>query len=144
MSVHYEHTQVGYAMIATVVVVVAVAIGAIVNGSDVPAIVPIALLVVLAQFGWLTTKVDDDALEIRMGMGLVRRRIPLAKIARADVVSTHWIWGWGLRWTPHGWLWNVSGTRGVELRYHSGRRFRVGSDEPERLAAAIQARIVRG
>lgn len=142
MAMHYEHTQIGsvtivaIGLLAAMLLVAAVAVEAVAL-----AVAAVFLLVMLAQFGWLTVKVDDEALELRMGIGLIRRRILLKTIARAEAVRTHWIWGWGIRWTPHGRMWNVSGTRGVELQYHSGRRFRVGSDEPERLAAAIQARI---
>jgi hypothetical protein len=142
--VHYRHTQVGHVTVVLVVAMVALAMGmAAWSGQAGPAIVGGLLLLVLAQFGSLTTTVDDEALELRMGMGVIRRRIPLRQIASVAVVRTSWIWGWGIRWTPHGWLWNVWGTRGVELRYLDGERFRVGTDEPERLAAAIQARIAR-
>jgi hypothetical protein len=70
---------------------------------------------------------------------LIHRRILLDHVADVSVVRTPWYWGWGIRWTPWGWLWNVSGTRGVEVSFIDGRRFRVGSDEPERLASAILA-----
>jgi hypothetical protein len=59
-------------------------------------------------------------------------------------VRTPWYYGWGIRLTPYGWLWNVSGTGGVELRFEDGGRFRVGSDEPDRLADAIHLRMVSG
>jgi hypothetical protein len=35
------------------------------------------------------------------------------------------------------WVWNVSGLDAVELTLRSGRRFRIGTDEPEELAKAI-------
>jgi hypothetical protein len=50
-------------------------------------------------------------------------------------------YGWGIRWIPGGWLWNVSGLDGVELVLVNNRRFRVGTDEPEQLAAAIQGAL---
>lgn len=40
--------------------------------------------------------------------------------------------------TPHGWLFNVSGLDAVELELINNRRFRIGTDEPQRLIAAIQ------
>jgi len=39
------------------------------------------------------------------------------------------------------WLWNISGLDGVELALVSGRRFRIGTDEPKQLAAAIQGAL---
>ena len=50
-----------------------------------------------------------------------------------------WYYGWGIRYTPHGWLFNVSGLDAVELELKNGRTWRVGTDEPVELLAAIQA-----
>ena len=36
------------------------------------------------------------------------------------------------------WLWNVSGFRAVELVFKDGKRFRIGTDEPESLIRAIE------
>jgi len=36
-------------------------------------------------------------------------------------------------------LYDVAGTRAVEIRLRSGERFRFGTDEPEKLIAAIRA-----
>jgi hypothetical protein len=46
------------------------------------------------------------------------------------VVKTPWYYGWGSRLPQTGWLWNVSGLDGVKVQFDDGRRFRVGSDEP--------------
>jgi hypothetical protein len=40
-----------------------------------------------------------------------------------------------------GWLWNVSGIDAVELTMKNGDRFRIGTDEPEKLVTAIEAVI---
>jgi hypothetical protein len=138
VSARYEHTQIGSVTIAAAGVAILLAIvGAMTTRHPGPAIVAAGLLVVLALTATLTTRVADGVLEVRMGIGLIRRRIALSDVARVDVVRNHWIWGWGIRWTPHGWLWNVSGTRGIQLTYKSGRRFRIGSDEPAPLARAV-------
>jgi len=137
-GVRYEHTQAGIVIIASVgTAAVLAAVAAAVTREPGPAIVALLLLVVLSQTAAMTTRVADGMLEVRMGVGLIGRRIALRDVARVDVVRNSWIWGWGIRWTPRGWLWNVSGTRGIQLTYGNGRRFRIGSDEPERLAAAV-------
>ena len=41
----------------------------------------------------------------------------------------------------HGWLFNVSGVQAVEICLRSGRKYRMGTDEPERLADAIRANL---
>jgi hypothetical protein len=106
-----------------------------------PLILAAILLLLVSQFSRLTTAVTDDAFECWFGSGLIRRRIPLARIEDASVVRHRWFYGWGIRLTPRGWLWNVSGLGIVELSLEKGRRFSVGSDEPERLAAALRQRL---
>ena len=102
----------------------------------------LAAFILLSLFS-LTAVVSDDDVQVWFGVGLIRRRIALTRITSAEAVQNHWIYGWGIRWTPHGWLWNVSGFGGVELSLVSGRRFRIGTDEPEQLAAAIQGALRR-
>ena len=50
-------------------------------------------------------------------------------------------WGWGLHWTPSGWLYNVSGRAAVRLEMKSERPVMVGSDEAELLKDAIDLRL---
>ena len=48
-------------------------------------------------------------------------------------------WGLtGIKWTPHGWMWNISGLDAIELTYHDGKKFRIGTDEPEALLEALK------
>jgi len=54
------------------------------------------------------------------------------------VVKNHWYYGWGIRLTPHGVLYNVSGFYAVELRLRTGKEFRIGTDVPQELDAAIR------
>jgi hypothetical protein len=93
---------------------------------------------VVSLFVTLTVEVDGTALTCRFGPGLFRKRIALADIVRATPVTNPWIIGWGIRWYPgHCWVWNVSGLQAVELDLRSGRKFRVGTDEPAALAEAV-------
>ena len=46
--------------------------------------------------------------------GLIRRRIRIADIRSAAAVRNRWYYGWRLRLTPHGWLYNVSGLNAVQ------------------------------
>ena len=94
-------------------------------------------VLLLALFWGLRVEVTDDAVRLAFGAGIVRRSIPRARIAAARQVQNKWYWGFGIRLTPHGWMWNISGTDAVELEYTNGKRFRIGTDEPERLLAAL-------
>jgi len=54
------------------------------------------------------------------------------------MVKNHWYYGWGIHLTPHGWLYNISGFLAVEIQMKSGKKYRIGTDEPKKLIEAIQ------
>lgn len=95
----------------------------------------------LASFGSLTVRVDEGAVKLRFGVGLIRRTIPLGRIQAAARVRNRWWYGWGIHLTPHGWLWNVAGLDAVELRLEEGKVFRIGTDDPEGLEAALSTHL---
>jgi len=95
----------------------------------------------LLAYATLTVEVDAEDVRVRFGIGLIRKSIPLSDIARCEIVRTPSWWGWGMHWTPSGWLYNVSGRAAVRLEMTSQRPVMIGSDEAERLKAAIDARL---
>ncbi len=98
------------------------------------------LVAALLLFYSLTIEIRDDTLYIRMGIGLIRKRIPLSDIAQARVVRIPIYAGWGIHGFPGvSWVWNVAGRDGVELNFVKGGRLIVGSDEPEKLLRAIES-----
>ncbi len=97
----------------------------------------------LVTYATLTVDVDSDEVRVRFGIGLIRKSIPFTDIARCDVVRTPSWWGWGIHWTPSGWLYNVSGRAAVRLEMTTQRPVMIGSDEAERLKAAIDAQLAR-
>jgi len=99
------------------------------------------LLVCLVLFSSLTVEVTREHVVVRFGPGPIRRTIALADLVDARPVRNRWWYGWGIRLTPHGWMFNVSGLDAVEVVFRDGHRFRIGTDEPKRLAAAIRAGI---
>lgn len=80
------------------------------------------------------------------GSGVIRKRFRVEDIRTARSVRNPWYYGWGIRLTPQGWLFNVSGFDAVELELNSNRKFRIGTDEPHRLRAAIHTarQLTRG
>ncbi len=96
------------------------------------------LLTCLVLFHCLTTTVTSDAVVVAFGPGWIRRSVPLRSVRAARTVRNPVWYGWGLRLTPHGWLYNVSGRQAVELDLADGTRLRIGTDEPQRLQTAIE------
>lgn len=102
----------------------------------------LALMLVL-MYG-MRTEVTDTEVSVLFGVGLIKRIIPVASIQSVEVVTNAWYYGWGIRWIPRGWLYNISGTRGIEIQLKSGRVVRIGSTNPEELARAIRYRSGSG
>ena len=137
----YRHTQVGWVIIiclsAGVVLVAALMAW---YGCHWPCrIIFAALLVSLALMHSLTVELRGGFVKVAYGAGIIRKRIPLAEIQSCRTIRFPWYFGWGFRWIPRGWLFRVSGLAVVELRMRNGRRYGIGSDEPEELENAIKA-----
>jgi hypothetical protein len=136
----YRHTQIGTAILfvlgfgiagsATVWILVPTA-------RVVVGVVLVILLVSVFLFRLLTVEVTAEELVVSFGSGVIRKRFPVEDIRTARSVRNPWYYGWGIRLTPQGWLFNVSGFDAVELELNSNRKFRIGTDEPHRLIAAI-------
>jgi hypothetical protein len=138
--VSYHHTQFGWVTLGmTVVMLPVVAVG--LWSSDPATLLLVTMIIALIGllFGWLTVDVDDRRLVMTMGIGLIRRNIPLSVVQAFAPVINRWYYGWGVRFTPYGMLYNVSGLRAVEVLFENGRRVRIGTDEPEALVRALSA-----
>ncbi len=142
MAAIYRHTQLGIVMFCALGSVIAAATGLSVRGANpVPRALLLLVGALLVMFSTLTVAVEDQVLRLAFGPGLIGKRIPLGSIRAVRVVRNPWYYGWGIRLTPSGWLWNVSGSGGVELQLTGGARFRVGTDEPEKLASVLRDAI---
>jgi hypothetical protein len=103
----------------------------------IPVIVALVLGFGTFLFGSLTVEIDQEYLTARLGPGLIRKTIPLRQIVGYQMVRNHWYHGWGIRKIPGGWMYNVSGLDAVELQLQDGSKFRIGTNDPQGLTAAI-------
>lgn len=101
----------------------------------------IILAVCLVLFASLTVKVDGKDVSLFFGVGAIRKSFPVSGIESAGIVRNPWYYGWGIRKTPEGWLYNVSGMIAVELRMKDGERYRIGTNDPSGLLNAIEAAV---
>ncbi len=101
----------------------------------------LVLLICLYLFRSLTVEITSERLIIWFGSGLIRKSIPLEDIIAARSVRNPWYYGWGIRFIPHGWMFNVSGFDAVELELKNKRKFRVGSDEANELVTLLRRRL---
>ncbi len=97
-----------------------------------------------AVFGALTTEVDAKEFRATFGiLGWPGKSAELADIAAAIPTRLSRTSGWGIRITTRGWLFNVSGRGAVIVGLLSGKQFLIGTDEPEKLADAINQSLGR-
>jgi hypothetical protein len=140
---NYRHTQFGTAVVVSLLIGIGVTVLLSTQSGPSPVLywivtpVLIILAVCIFLFFSLTVEIDEEMLRFRFGIGLIRKSIPLGQIVSAEPVRNRWIYGWGIHMTPHGWLYNVSGMMAVQVTLTNGKSLRIGTDEPQRLADAI-------
>lgn len=93
----------------------------------------------------MVTEVRSDGLYVRF-FPLTHQKIAFGDITRCEVRTYNPIrefGGWGIRYRRGGKAYNVSGNRGVQLELLNGKRLLVGSQRPEELVQAIEAKMKR-
>jgi len=98
------------------------------------------IVFILASFTTLSVSVDENYLHIRFGWGIFRRSFAVSDIASVECVKNRWYYGWGIRlWLwPTMWIYNIYGLHAVEIITRNGGRYRIGTDTPLELEAAIR------
>jgi len=133
----YEHTQQGTVIkiILGLTSALCIVIGIFSSNQEWLTLVllfgfPVVLIIVGWLFGSLTIEVDQEELRHYFGSGVWKKTYPLCEIESAKPVRNSWLYGWGIRMTLHGWLYNVSGLDAMQVQLRSGRTFRIGTDDP--------------
>ena len=140
MIKRYEHTQFGYFIVVAIVAAM-VAIGIIMVDTCVnwiAATVWVVLAVIVALFHSLTVVISGDELVVKFGRGVIRKQFKLNEIESCQAVRIPWYYGWGIRLTPQGMVFRVSGFHAVQIRLISGKEYLIGTDVPQELEEAIR------
>jgi hypothetical protein len=139
----YEHRQWAPWSIVIVLVLIA-AISYARHGGEALVALLVFVGIIVVGFARLTTQVDRNGVLWSFTFGVPGGHVNFADLDHAEITRTNMFEGWGIHWTVwHGWLWNVSGFRAVELFYRNGRRVTLGTDDPQGLFDAIE-RFRRG
>jgi hypothetical protein len=103
------------------------------------------MLIPALLFYQLTVIVDYNEVKIRFGIGVIRKTWQLSKIESAAPVKNNILHGWGIHFTGNTTVYNVTGFKAIELKFHNSRRkVRIGTSEPEKLAEYINKMIEKG
>ena len=146
---HYENTQPGtfirimtgsWVVFSGVLAVVMLALGekeaAIVLGL-ITVMLAVINGIVFALFHSLTVRVSRSEIALSFGVGLIRKQFPIGDISSASIVQNRWYNGFGIRKIRGGWLYNVSGFDAIEIQLKNERKYRIGTNQPKELLAAV-------
>lgn len=144
----YQHRQIGHIhWLLWAVAALAFALGADGHGDEVVVAMAagVAFFALSLCFVWLNVRDGGDHLVVEFGpVSLFRKRVPYHEIDSVLPARSALIDGWGIHLVPgRGWTWNIWGRDCVELTMGT-RRLRIGTDDPEGLAAFLRQRIGRG
>jgi len=147
----YKHTQIGILMLVVTLAVFALFVWAYITASAEPpsyysgtnfaiSAIMVLILFILSSFATLTISIDENYLRIKFSYGILARKFALNQIASAKTVKNRWYYGWGIRmwFWPYMLIYNVSGFDAVEIIMKNGRIYRLGTDVPKELEAAIK------
>jgi hypothetical protein len=147
---HEETQNPWWVSVAVIGASLAMAIGAVVFYILSPwltLLLAIPAVAMVAFYGGLRITVDADRLVVSLGLGNIPlRKLPLDQIASVAVVNFSPLadfGGWGIRysWRKRTWGYFLRGRVGVRIETVKGKRYLLGSDEPERLAAICQSAL---
>lgn len=99
---------------------------------------PLLLLIGSLLLFWsLTIELTNDHLSHYFGPNFWKKTYPINSITEIKKSSFPWYYGWGIRLTPKGWMYNVSGFQVLEITFTSGKRILLGTDDLNNLHATL-------
>ncbi len=139
MPVVYRNTQIAMPILLPLDILIVVMIYLGITKNTYSFFTLAALFAVLeALFAWLTTIGTESTLEIRFGIGLIRKRFRLSDILSVQPYRTTFLQGWGIHLSTDGTVYNVSGFDAVLLRLRNGKQVILGTNDRERLLSYIR------
>lgn len=99
-------------------------------------------LVIVILFYRLQVTVSSKEINLLFGVGLIRKTIKISDIVGVAPVQTpQWV-GWGIRVHPSYTIYNIQGTKAIELTLRDvKRKIRIGSDRPDIVVEYINEAI---
>ena len=135
----YKHTQIGYLMLVVTLAVLVLfawthmtALAeppSVDSGTNFAVTATMALILFfLVSFATLTVSIDENYLRIKFGFGIFARMFPIKEIASVQAVKNRWYYG-------------ISGFDAVEIIMRNGKIYRIRTNTPNELEAAIKRAI---
>ena len=98
-------------------------------------------LILLGFYG-LTVTVTDMHIIIKLGIGIITKKIDLSSIRSVDTMKYPVYYGYGIRFIPNGLLYNVSGRYAVAIVFKRKKQvIHIGTNDWDNLRAVIEKSI---
>lgn len=100
----------------------------------------VVFLLVMLFFYNLTISVKGRVIQAKFGIGLIKFNFNIEELHQVEIIRIPWWYGWGIRFTPQGMLYNIWGRQAVKVTFTSkGKKKTVllGTEEPEELLRHI-------
>ena len=133
----YRHTQLGTLNIVFGILGILVVIFVYPGTLTEKALIISGVALVVLLFISLTVVITPTELLVYFGIGIIRKKIELSEIAYCTPSKINIFYGWGIKRIPGGWMYNVSGLKVVDLKFKNGKKFYIGTDEPEKVCEII-------
>ena len=93
-------------------------------------------LIFLLLYLRLDTLISKSGIEMRY-RPFLHKKHSWEEIERVELYDYGFV-GYGFRWWPkHGWIYNVSGSKGIKIYLQSGKYYTIGTQKPNELEAVI-------
>jgi len=97
---------------------------------------------VLLMFYGITVIITDNEIIIRFGIGLITKKIKLSEIQSVAAMKYPVYFGYGVRITPGGVLFNVNGRHAVEIILKNKKKtVQIGTNDWDNLRNVIESAI---
>lgn len=104
----------------------------------------VILVLTMMNFYKLSITVTDEKIDLRFGIGIIKKTIPMESVLNVHVVKNSWLMGWGIRLLLNGWMWNADGLQAVELTFKNKKSvFRIGCKNSSELESDIKNRLTQ-
>jgi hypothetical protein len=103
-------------------------------------IIVVVFLLIMLTFYNLTVSIKGRIVELKFGIGLIKFKLHIDQLHEASTLRTKWWYGWGIRFTPHGMLYNIYGRDAVKIKFTGKGKTKnvlIGTPEPEELLKHI-------
>ena len=97
--------------------------------------------IVILLFYKLTVEINGTVLKLTYGIGLIKFSYKIDKLEEIEVVKNPWYYGFGIRITTKGMLYNIQGLKAIRLCFTNGGKKKcimVGTSEPKLLKKALK------